>query len=275
MASYFSNNIFPMKSLYHQIKRNANSDKQIIFIHGNSQSSEVWQYLFNEPALSDYNLICFDLSGHGKSFNSSSPESDYTLKQIATCVAENIKQFDKNPYILVGNSLGGNIIAEMIFQIKNCIGIFITGPCIIGSEAGFDKVFLPNPNAGVSFAPSSTEEQINALINDTVYGVSQEIKQLIKTEFLNTDKMVRQVLGTSFANADYTDELQNLKASNIPLAFVFGKQEKLCNIHYLDNLNIPMWNNRPHLIENSGHFTHLDQPKSTAFLLKQFAESVF
>ena len=47
-----------------------NGHNQIIFIHGNSQSSDYWKYLLESTLKDNYSLVALDLPGCGKSFKS-------------------------------------------------------------------------------------------------------------------------------------------------------------------------------------------------------------
>lgn len=261
--------------MLHYLK-NGNSANQIIFIHGNSQSAKAWNNVFAEEQLNtSYTLVAVDLPGHGESFRSSAPEKEYSLKGLSKHALYFIKEFEANPYIIVANSLGANIVGEIAMELNNCQGILITGSCAIGKGLTLEDIFLPNPNSAVSFIDKPTDEQLNLLVEDTVELASSENKELIKREYLNTDSTVRTQLANTIATQDYTDELQNLEDSKIPLAFVFGKHETLCNIHHLDKIQLPKWKNQVILIENSRHFSHLDQPTKLGEIISEFAQYCF
>lgn len=247
----------------------------IIFIHGNSQSAECWYEVTNQPLLANYTTIALDLPGHGDSFRSSKPEQDYSLLGLAHYTLEFLRQFEHTPYILVGNSLASNIIGEIALQLKNCKGIVITASCAAGKGINIENILQPNPNLGAMFLEKPNEYQLNALIEDTVSNTTTENKNLIKQLFINTDLNFRVNFANSIAAVTYTDELQNIEDSGIATAYVFGKEEKLCAIHYLDSIDLPKWKNKVLLIENSGHFSNIDQPKKLAEIISEFTEDCF
>jgi len=257
-------------------KITGSSEKQIIFLHGNSQSLKVWESLTSMGSLKEkHTLITVDLPGHGNSFRSDNPEKDYSLFGLADHFLSFIKQFDSKPYILVGNSLGSNIISEIAPKLKNCSGVLFTGSCVFGKSVSLEEVFLPNPNATTCFTENPTDDMINMLAEDTIYNQSSDTKNLISNEFKNTDTKVRAVLGACIAGQQYSDELLNLEKSGIETAFVFGAEEKICNPHYLDHVNFSKWRSQSVLIENCGHFPHLDQPKALANIISEFAADCF
>lgn len=249
--------------------------KQIVFVHGNSQSSKVWEKLFKVDSLKSFKLIAIDLPGHGQSFRSSNPEEDYSLRGMGNHVLNFLKEFENQPYILVGNSLGSNIIGEIALKLNNCAGILFTGSCAIGKGLGLEDIFLPNPDAGLGFMEILTDEQLNALVNSLGGNVTAEDRNLIKQEFNLTDNKIRLQLANEIATARYIDELQNLEDSKIPLALVFGEDEKICNKNYFDKIELPKWKNKVSLIANSGHFPHLDQPEKLASIIQEFSNDCF
>src|SRR5665213_1554079 len=95
-------------------QQKSGSGPTIIFIHGNSQSSAIWDGLINERALAGYTLACLALPGHGQSFHSNASENDYTLKGMADLLKEFLLKTYTEQYIIVASSLGTNMIAEVI-----------------------------------------------------------------------------------------------------------------------------------------------------------------
>jgi pimeloyl-ACP methyl ester carboxylesterase len=102
--------------------KSTGSGKTIVFIHGNSQSAAIWDGLLDDPSLSGYRLVRLDLPGHGQSFRSTDPEKDYTLKGMAVHLLDFLQSFDD--YIIIISSLAGNVVAEIINQLKGCKGLF-------------------------------------------------------------------------------------------------------------------------------------------------------
>jgi pimeloyl-ACP methyl ester carboxylesterase len=259
--------------LNYQVKGNAN--KVLIFIHGNSSSLEIWNDVVNNSLLSDYKLISVDLPGHGNSFKSTTPEKDYTLKGLALQLTEFLKQLAVSEYILVGNSLGCNIVGEAIDGLSNCKGIVFTSSSAIGKNLTVADIIKPNPNVSALFMPEASDEQIDLLIGDIAYSLTATQKELIKTMYKKTDPQVRVQIGTAVGKQEYGDELKNIETTKIPTAVIFGEEDKLCFTDYLDKVPFAKWKNKTFLIPNSGHFSQLDQPQALAKLIKEFAGDCF
>ena len=77
------------------IEKNATKPKTIFFLHGNSGSALSWSKQLNDPQLSDYRMVAFDLPAHGNS-DPFKNEDKYNLLSIAELMAEAIDQ--KSPY---------------------------------------------------------------------------------------------------------------------------------------------------------------------------------
>lgn len=257
-------------------KTTGSGKKQIFFVHGNSQSLETWNEVVNQPSLSEnYTLIAIDLPGHGDSFRSKDPKNDYSLKGMAIHLKEFISGFNKQNYIIVANSLGANLVGEIAADFTNCKGIMLTGSSAIGKNLTVPDIIKPNPNVTALFMPTPTEEQIDLLIADVACNLPEELKTRVKNSFAKTDPEFRTSMAEAITNQLYSDELLNLEKSKIPVAVVFGAEEKLCFTDYLDKIPFTKWKNKTFLIENSGHFSQLDQPQVLTELINEFAEDCF
>ena len=252
-----------------------NGINQIIFIHGNSMSAKSWEAVMNSETLNNYTLTAIDLPGHGQSFKSENPDKDYSLRGLAQHTADFIKQFENNPYIIVVNSLGGNVIGEIVLQLQNCKGLMLVGSSAVGMGLGADKIIMPNPNMETYFRETFTEEQLNTLIEDCAYNLSNEKKKRVYTIFANTDPKVRSSIAKCVVEQDYSNELQNLADAKLPLAWVYGKEEKLCFTDALNIPAIPKWRDKIILLEQSRHCSQLDQPQKLAQLVSEFAKDCF
>ena len=259
--------------LNYQTKGNGNM--VVVFVHGNSSSLEVWNDVVSNNLLNDYKLVVVDLPGHGKSFRSTEPEKDYTLVGMAAHLKEFIKELNLNEYILVGNSLGCNIIGEAIEGLTNCKGIVFTSSSAIGKKLTAADIIKPNPNVGALFTPEPNDEQIDLLIGDIAYSLTATQKELIKYDVKNTDPQVRVQLATCVGKQAYSDELQTIEQVKIPTVVIFGQEDKLCFTDYIDKVPFAKWKNKTFLIPHSGHFSQLDQPQALTKLIKEFAEDCF
>jgi len=260
--------------LNHQTK--GSSNKKIIFVHGNSQSLHYWDDVIGNQTLSEnYSLIAMDLPGHGQSFRSKEPQKDYSLIGMAKHVKDFVSKFENEEYILAGNSLGTNLIGEIAKELVNCKGIMLIGSTAFGKNLTAADIFKPNPNGAACFMAEPNKEQINLLFEDAAYKLPEEKNKEVKTIFTDTDGNFRSQMAEAVTKGEFSDELMNIELSKIPAAVIFGEEDKICFIDYLDKVPFPKWKNKTVLIANSGHCSQLDQPIKLAEIINEFAHSCF
>lgn len=198
--------------------RVGSSDKKIIFVHGNSQSLHCWDNIIgNQTLIENYSLITIDLPGHGQSFRSKDPEKDYSLFGIAKHLKNFLADFEDDEYVLVGNSLGVNLIGEIAKELINCKGIMTIGSTAMGKNLKPSDIIKPNPNVGALFIAEPSDEQINLFVEEVAYLLSDEKKKEVKIAFNNTDGNFRARMAVSIFNEEFSDELLNMELSKIPI----------------------------------------------------------
>lgn len=248
------------------------SGKTILLVHGNSQSSEVWDDVINQPALLNCTSICVDLPGHGNSFHSKDPENDYSLKGMAEHFTQFVQSMQQTEYIIVAASLGSTVVSEALPQLKGCKGLFFVGGCISGNKITPQNAFQPNPNAAVNYTEKPTEEELEAYLNLVVFDKEDKsAREKYKKIFLSTDGKVRSTLAVTLSKGEWSDEVENIAKANIPVALVYGKQEEIMQPGYLQNVKLPKWRDEIILIDNAGHSVQIDKPKELADLIAGFA----
>jgi pimeloyl-ACP methyl ester carboxylesterase len=95
----------------------------IVFLHGFGSSKDFFRYAFNNPSLSNYNLIALDLIGFG---DSSSPEGfSYEMSNQAFFMYQVLIKLGISDIHLVAHSMGGLIGMEMFSQSPPQVKSFI------------------------------------------------------------------------------------------------------------------------------------------------------
>ena len=96
---------------YYEIK-NENSINTLIFIHGFSVPSYIWDGAFNSASKKGYKTIRLDLYGRGYSSNL---DVDYTDELFANQVIELMNELDIQKATLIGLSNGGRVISKIAY----------------------------------------------------------------------------------------------------------------------------------------------------------------
>jgi pimeloyl-ACP methyl ester carboxylesterase len=252
------------------------SPDTIVFIHGSSLSSKMWDKQITDPHLLEkFRLIVFDLPGHGKSSHSKNPQQDYSLKGLASVAAKLMNELNLENFIIVGASLGTNIIADsiLLYNNNNCKGIALAGPSVANVNVPPPSVLIPSPYLHVFASASPAEDELAGYLN----AVSEDakIRKNYQDDFKKTDPIFRSVMGQSVADGEWTKEIDNLNKSNLPICVIMGAEEKIVQPDYLDNVHLKKWKNKVIKIAGAGHLVNLEKPETFNKILLDFAEEVF
>ena len=247
--------------------------KYIIFLHGNSLSSETFRFQLEDPFFKDYNLLAIDFPGHGKSAWSDNKEKDYSLFGFRDVVVELIQELKIKDFIFAGHSFGGHVAVECLPLLDNCKGILIWGTTPITLPMDTSQLFLPNPDMGLLFKQELSKEELakygKIILND-------DNKEFIIKIVEKADPQFRSYLPQSFASVKLSDEIAILKSTGIPVAILHGLDDPIINKDYLDKLSLPnIWKKEILLFENSGHAIQLDNPVEFNQTLIEFAKYSF
>jgi pimeloyl-ACP methyl ester carboxylesterase len=108
----------------------AGQGQPVLFIHGLGSSSRDW-----EPQVAffskDYQVVTFDLRGHGQS---QKPPGPYSMQLFARDTAELLKQLNLTPVHIVGISLGGMIAFQLTVdnpELAKSLVIVNSGPEVV------------------------------------------------------------------------------------------------------------------------------------------------
>jgi pimeloyl-ACP methyl ester carboxylesterase len=256
------------------VEKNPNAHQIIFFIHGNSGSSATWQKQMNDPLLSEYRQIAFDLPGHGASSNSSNAEEDYTPVNTAKILAEGVSLLSNAaPYILVGISYGTNIIAEMINLGIIPSGIVLMGLCCLGKNFGMDKVFKQMDTPNIYVYNEKDRNKAECFMVSFVESPN-DVKSLVD-DYFETDEQFKPTLMKAAAEGKFVDEIGALGKTGIPICIVNGALDKMFYPDYIKNSNLDFWKGNITILKNAGHFVHLDKPVEVNQIISAYAKEVF
>ena len=246
----------------------------IVFIHGNSMSSKIWQKQLNSNAFAEYRLLALDLPGHGDSSHSIDPDAHYNVLFYAQVLSELIIQIKADNIILVGYSLGGNVIIETLPLIKNCKGCVLLASSLVHNAAELPGTFLPNPVVPIFFTADYTEEDVQKFA-DVVKGISTPpLPDFVAQDFRKTDKNCRSYLAKSVAENKLSDELGILQKATIPIVLTIGVEDKLVSQDYLKNIPLNKWGNKIFVIENAGHSAQFENDADFNTIISSFMQPI-
>jgi len=258
-----------------RINQTQTSGKTIIFLHGNSLSSAMFQKQLESNLFRDYRLISFDFQGHGKSAKANNPPEDYSMKGFLRTTAELIKKLEIQNAVLAGHSFGGHVAIESLHFLKDIVdGLVIFGTPPLGFPPAMEKAFLPRPEAGLMFKPDLTDSEIKTLAQ--LFCTNNSNIKIVYEQLKKSDPDFRTFIGMSLSSGKGYDEIDILKNFNKPIAIIHGENDPLINLNYIEELAIPgLWNNKINIIPKAYHSPQLEHSDEFNILLKEFIDSVF
>ena len=257
------------------IEKNPSIDKTLFFVHGNSGSSKMWQKQFESDLLDNYRLVAIDLPGHGQSGWSKDSFNDYSVPGTAKILSEIVHNtIGDKPFILIGFSYGTNVVAEMLeFKIKPA-GIVFIGTCVVGKDHGLDKVFKPNESPSIFFYNETDRELVRASMADSLTNAAEREIEMLTEDYLHVSPDFKPALFKSASEGKISDEIASLQKLNMPALTIFGAEDKVVNVDYLDDLPFPVWRNHLYKLSPAGHFASIDQPEEFTQLLSEYSGAI-
>jgi pimeloyl-ACP methyl ester carboxylesterase len=263
-----------LKNLSINVLENGVGENTIIFIHGNSMSSKIWQTQLADEALTDYRLLALDLPGHGDSSHSTDPDNAYNVLFYGEIIAEFIVETKAQNVILVGHSLGANAVIEALPFINNCKGIVLLSASIVHSAADVAATFLPNPAASIFFNADYIEENVQAF-NDAAKSLTNpSLPDFVNDDFRKADKNCRSYLAKSVGENKLSDELGILQKTEMPILLVIGAEDQLIDKEYLKNIALNKWKNQVFEISKAGHCAQFENADGFNTLIDSFCQTL-
>lgn len=106
---------------------NSNSNKVILYFHGNAGSLSSWQYIYPELKPLGYNILIIDYRAYGKSTGKISEKGLYTDAQSAYNYLIS-KGFESKNIIIYGRSIGTGIAVELAKNNPNIHSLILETP---------------------------------------------------------------------------------------------------------------------------------------------------
>ncbi|HYM94701.1 MAG TPA: alpha/beta hydrolase [Chitinophagaceae bacterium] len=256
------------------LEKNTQSDKTVFFIHGNSGSSRTWRKQFSSELFNDYRLIAFDLPGCGQSVIENNSAWDYSPIATGRIIAEAVKKLSgDNSYCLIGFSYGSNIVAEALNYKLIPKGISLLASCVIGDDIGLDKIFVPGDN--IFFHDEAKEQEVSDFFSNSLISAGEDDTRINTEDFFLAKPPFRSALIQSVMNGKVSNEIALIKEQKMPVQVLFGSEDKLLQINYLDRTPFKIWNEKVYKLSETGHYVQSDQPEPCNRLLAEYLKETF
>nr|WP_121271674.1 alpha/beta hydrolase [Pedobacter schmidteae] len=252
------------------IELNPDKQKTIIFFHGNSNSADLWHLQLSAPSLQSYRLIAVDLPCHGQSESL----SDISIQSLGRLMAQFVIAISNDkPFTLVGLSLGGNIVTEMLPFVPLPDGIVIVSSAIVGTEITPSDIRSTALSEAVLFSDKTENNQVALYFDTVLHSDNSGFVELLLEDYYSTSNVFRGKLLNSIVEQRFSNEIDLIRNANIPCLFTVGGKDDVIGPELLQDIRLPLWKNKIHGFSKSGHFINLDQPEEFNNLLYEYINS--
>lgn len=262
----------------------------ILFVHGNSVSSEVFYKQFVAELCSTARLIALDLPGHGDSAIPPDRRQAYSYVGYAQAVSELTEKLNLTNIIVVGASLGGHASIELVNpqhkfnQLHRVIGLVLTGapPINLATDESRKLGFKYN-NTVLSLIQKDTLTQAEAesLVKSSGLNIDSTTEKIV-AHAKNMDGVARRMMQESkeIAAMRKINQVENIKQTRLPVMFVMGAEDEGINNKYIlqqvaSNCDYRMSRHLPphQVLElQTGHAPFFEQAELFNRYLMQFVE---
>ncbi|KAH8649356.1 alpha/beta hydrolase fold protein [Xylariales sp. PMI_506] len=254
------------------------SNPAILFLHGNSTSSRIFDPLLSSPELQqNHKLVVFDYPGHGRSSDAPDPERSYYQYAYAEAALEVLRYYNIKQVIVLGWSLGGHVALELVSVVANTqspvdihiAGIMITGTPPVPKQkiTGFRK----DADVSALFKPDASEEELASVAS--VLTKSAPPSWLIE-DILRTNRLAGRTMAIKFMEGKCSDQVKILHDFRDGwIAVVNGGSEPLLDLDYCDSVckGAPrLWRGECVRLKDQGHTPFFDDPEEYLQLFTDF-----
>jgi len=131
--------IFPKNGIYYRLNNFEATKQTLVFIHGLSGNSSAWEP-YEQRFMGDYNLLCIDLRGHGRS-RKYSKEKYYAIELFINDIEELLDHLKIEKYIVVSHSFGSVISVGLIKKDQDKIkGAIFLAPAFKPKNSMYTRI---------------------------------------------------------------------------------------------------------------------------------------
>jgi len=235
---------------------NRSSENTLVFIHGFSVPSYIWDKTYNSAKEKGYKVIKLDLYGRGFSDN---PDLDYTDELFANQVIELLEALEIKNATFLGLSNGGRVISKIADLKPN-----IVEKLVYVSASSFNShKELKNKNVSEDEIKDFIENKYPTIssgqLSDFKYPENYPNWDDKYEELLKFNGFARALISTLKNHVNLDSENKEISDSNKTVYTIWGDSDSVVVYNQIkDKLNKLLPNRFEYIVPNSGHLPHIE-----------------
>ena len=245
----------------------------IVLVHGSASAINWWNELI--PLLSPtHRVIAVDMLGYG---GSNKPDSGYSMENQANIITQALAKLDVAQAVLVGHSLGGEVVTAMAEQSPGLVAgvtIIDDAPDLSYGGLGGTAALARAPILGQAIWRLSPRFMLKKSLSQAFapgYDVPTEFVDDIKDMTYTAYKKSYEE-GDSYTKEEPLD--QRLQALDKPLLIMFGEEDQIFNARESISAYAAIPGVKTVLIPGSGHSPQVEKPKEAAAAILDFTNAL-
>ena len=230
--------------------------KTLVFIHGFSVPSYIWDETFNAAKSKGFKVIRLDLFGRGYSDN---PNTDYTDDLFANQVIELLNHLKINKATFLGLSNGGRVISKLASIKPNLVEklIYVSASSFYDSPDISSNIV--NDKEVQDFITTNYPTISKGQLLDFKYPENYPNWEDKYEELLNYKGFARALISTRKNHVNLNKENLLISEINLPVYTVWGDSDLAVVYNdFKENLNKVLPNRFEYFVPNSGHLPNIE-----------------
>ena len=244
---------------YYEIE-NRKSDNVLVFIHGYSVPSYIWDKTYNSAKEKGFKVVRIDLYGRGYSEN---PMVEYSDSLFANQVIELLDELEIDNASFIGLSNGGRVITKVADLKPNIVNklVYVSASSFGEHIEIKDKSVseLEISNFIENNYPTISKSQLSDFKHPENYPKwDDKYENLLKYK-----GFARALISTRKNHVNLDFELKEISDSNMKVYTIWGDSDSVVVYNKIKGkLNKLIPNRFEYIVPNSGHLPHIENSKN-------------
>lgn len=248
----------------------------VFFLHGNSSCGQVFDQQASALVEAGFGVLVMDLPGHGESGSAACPEEQYSFPGYARAAAAVLDSFGVNAVTLVGWSLGGHVVLELMGRDARVQSAMILGtPPIAPGPNVIGEAFMPSDGMSLAGKEVFSEEDAK-LYGSLMLGGEEMLSANLLSAVRRTDGRARKYMLMNGLGGVGLDERALVESDRRPVAVLHGRRDPFVSLSYLQGISYRnAWKGRVVVLDDVGHAPHWQAPEEFNTLLLAWLNEIF